>query len=402
LSKDLVSFNDLVKRCIFATEFIKQFFMKKILFIVFAAYLLLGCSNTKKFQITGTITQFGNPGEPTMFYLKTRNASEQLVNVDSTFLTKNETFVLKGKSSETDLYFLADRDNVFFLRIFVEPGNHITVTGNATDIPSMIIEGSKTQALYDDYLSSLLPIQKEQEYIIEYYEKIAQDTSMPEDEFEQTQTELIAAYEQLGRDIEILTHGFCKANANNIVAAYLVYRNTSTLSKSEEIERQLQILDTEMTNKFVTLIKERLERVKNTEIGAILPNIELPTPDGNLISIESLRGKYVLVDFWASWCGPCIREIPNLKNAYEKYQDKGFEIISISIDHDKEAWLYGISKHELNWLHVSDLQAFNSTVAKQLAVAYVPHTFLLAPDGVIIAVDVRGEELENKLAEVMP
>ena len=376
--------------------------MKNLLLILAGTILLIGCSNEQKFQISGTLTDFGNTDEPTMLYLKTRDANEILVNVDSTYLTKDETFVLKGKSSETDLYYLADKDNVFRLNIFVDPGNKITVTGSATDVPSIKVEGSATQELHTEFMLSLVPMQEEQEMIRYNYMTYAQNTTLSEEEFAEIEERLVADFEQLDKQIEETTIAFITANSNNIVAAYLAYRNIATAGKSEDIEKSFQLLNPEMTNKFVTWITNRLEKIKQTEVGAVLPNIELPDPDGTIISLESLRGKYIFVDFWASWCGPCIREIPTLKMAYEKYKEKSFEIISISVDSDKESWLNGIAQHDLNWLHVSDLQAFNSPVVKQLAVAYVPHTFLLDPNGVIIAVDLRGEELENKLAELIP
>jgi len=375
--------------------------MKKLSIILVAFCLLLGCSKEQKFKISGTLSDFGNPDEPTMLYLKTRDFNEQMILLDSTFLAKDGKFTLKGKTSETDLFFLADKDNNFFVRIFVDPGNNITVTGTATDIPSLIIKGSETQAIYDEFLSCIEPFKEEQKLIQQNYMTYIQDVSITEDEFEKIETELVASFEQLEKEIENTTTEFIKANSSNIVAAYLVYRNTTSLSNSKDIEQQLNLLDSEMTNKFALSIKNRLEKVKTTEVGAILPMIELPDPDGKLISLESLRGQYVFVDFWASWCAPCIREIPNLKIAYDKYHEKGFEIISISLDSEREEWIDALTKYELNWLHVSDLQAFNSPIAQQLAVAYVPHTFLLDPDGVIIAVDLRGEELENRLAEIM-
>ena len=376
--------------------------MKKLILIIIVAFLLLSCSEQKTFQISGTLTDFGNPDGSTLLYLKTGNASEELVNIDSTFIAKDGTFVLKGKSNETDLYFLADRDNVFFLRIFVEAGNKITVTGSATDFSNIVIEGSPTQALYNEYLSLIAPTQEKIEDIRREYSMRSQDASIPEAELQAIQENLIAIYEQLEEDEAAITFEFISANSNTIVATYIVYRNTSTISNSAEIEEQFQLLDANMNNKFVKLLKERMERVKLTEVGAILANIELPDSEGTLFSLESLRGKYVLVDFWASWCGPCIREIPNLKKAYAAYQNKGFEILSISLDNDKDAWTNGIAKHELNWINVSDLQAFKSPVAKQMAVNYVPHTFLLDPAGIILAVDLRGEDLENMLQELLP
>ncbi|MCL2168308.1 MAG: AhpC/TSA family protein [Lentimicrobiaceae bacterium] len=376
--------------------------MKKLTLIFAAACLFIACSNEKSFKISGTLTEFGNPDESNMIYLKTRNTDEILVNLDSAIVKKDGTFALKGKSSETDLYFLADRDNVFVLRFFVDPSNSITINGNAADIPNIKVEGSQTQELYAEYLSLLEPLKEQQELLRQKYYDYATNESISEEELEKIQEELVSQFEQAEEAGKTITLDFIQTHSNHIVAAYLVYRNTQSLSNSEEIEKQLELLDTVLENKFVTLVKNRLERVKNTEESALLPNIELPDAEGQLISTQSLRGKYLFVDFWASWCGPCIREIPYMKKAYAEFQDKGFEIYSISLDDNKEAWLNAIAKYELNWLHVSDLLAFNSPVAKQIAVAYVPHTFLLDPNGVILAVDVRGEDLENRLKELLP
>ena len=374
--------------------------MKKLTLIFAVACLLFSCSNEKTFKISGTLTDFGNTDEPTMLYLKTRTATDELINVDSTFVSKQGSFVLKGKSTQTDLYFLADKDNVFLIRVFVDPGDKITISGEATDAPNVKVQGSKTHELYKTYLSLLVPIQNKQKEIEqEYY--TYQNMDISEAEFQKMEEELIAKYEQLREDETNITVGFIKDNATSLVAAYLVYRSSVVLSSSAEIEEQLQWLDPALDNKFITLTKARIEKIKLTEVGSVLPNIELPDADNSLISLETLRGKYVLVDFWASWCGPCVKETPNLKKAYSKYHDKGFEIYSISLDHEKSEWTHSIEKLELNWLHVSDLKAFNSPVAKQIAVSYVPHTFLLDPNGVIIAVDLREDALENKLAELL-
>ncbi len=136
-------------------------------------------------------------------------------------------------------------------------------------------------------------------------------------------------------------------------------------------------------------------------IGDKAPEIDLPNPEGKNIKLSSLRGKYVLVDFWASWCGPCRRESPNLVKLYQKYKSKGLEIYSVSLDKSESAWKRAIKNDKLDsWIHVSDLQYWNSAAAKLYHIKGIPNTVLLNKEGIIIAKGLRGEELADKLAEI--
>jgi len=376
--------------------------MKKLIIYVVAAFILISCSREKGFQISGYLTDFGSPISSTMLYLKTRNADEILVNIDSTFVKNDGSFILKGKSSDDDLFFLADKDNVFFLRVFVGKGNKIKVNGSATDFRNIKVEGSKLQALYDEYLSLFVEIEEQKETIYHNYSVYQQDASISEEQLEKIGEDLSLKLQQLEELGSKITIDFISANANSTVAAYLVYKNALSLSNTTEIEQQVRLLDPSMNNKFITSIKKHLDKLKQIELGKVFPNIELPDSDGNIISLESLRGKYVLVDFWATWCGPCVDLIPHLKKCYHDYHDKGFEIYSVSLDQNREAWINCIATNKLDWVNVSDLQAFNSPVVKQFVVNYIPHTFLLDRTGMIIAIDINGEDLEKLLLELLP
>lgn len=143
-----------------------------------------------------------------------------------------------------------------------------------------------------------------------------------------------------------------------------------------------------------------VDKLKLTAIGQPAPEIALPNPQGQVVKLSSMRGKYVLVDFWAKWCGPCRAENPNVVRAYQKYKDKGFTVFGVSLDRNKEDWLQAIQEDHLTWTHVSDLKYWQSEAAKTYNITGIPFSVLLDPNGVIIGKNLRGAALDAKLEEI--
>ncbi len=149
-------------------------------------------------------------------------------------------------------------------------------------------------------------------------------------------------------------------------------------------------------NDFIAYV----DKMKLTAVGQPAPEIALPDPDGQVVALSSMKGKYVLVDFWAKWCGPCRQENPNVVRAYQKYKDKGFTVFGVSLDRNREDWLQAIKEDHLTWTHVSDLKYWQSEAAKTYNITGIPFSVLLDPNGVIIAKNLRGAALEQKLEEI--
>ena len=192
-------------------------------------------------------------------------------------------------------------------------------------------------------------------------------------------------------------------NITNPVGVFL-FKQTFYNNSTAENEALLQQVPANFQNdETIVRIKELTETQKKTAVGTKFIDFEMETPDGKAVKLSDYvgKGKVVLVDFLASWCGPCRREMPNLVEAYAKYKGKNFEIVGVSLDQDGAAWKESIKKLNMTWPQMSDLKFWQSKGAQLYAINSIPHTVLIDGDGTIIARGLHGEELQAKIAEVV-
>lgn len=191
------------------------------------------------------------------------------------------------------------------------------------------------------------------------------------------------------------------ASMDNSFAALAALGLLNIRNEFQFVDELIQSLDKKYPNvRMIQLFLSQLDDMRALAIGQLAPEIALPNPEGELRKLSDLRGSYVLIDFWAAWCRPCREENPNVVRMYNQYKEKGFEVFGVSLDRTKEAWVKAIEDDKLTWTHVSDLKYFNSEAAATYQINAIPATYLIGPDGTIIAKDLRGASLENKLKEI--
>jgi thiol-disulfide isomerase/thioredoxin len=194
---------------------------------------------------------------------------------------------------------------------------------------------------------------------------------------------------------------FIKANPEAYVSAYALGTTGISILLTKDLERFYRMLSKDAQNSYYGKnISSHLEGLKNSVVGKDVIPFTLPTPDGKTIEFDSLKGKYILIDFWASWCGPCIASFPHMKEIYEKYKALNFNILSISVDKNKDAWLAEAKKQQMPWLQVLDTENVSK---KGFAVSAVPTMYLIDPSGKIVMKEIDFEEngpIERKLKEL--
>lgn len=366
--------------------------MKKTIFFLVIATLLVACQSNKDYTIKGTVANAGFEGKKV--YLQ----DTAMVTVD-TFTIKDGAFVFNGKADTTVLRFVSleegvDTKDLTRIPVLVEPGN-IEVTFDSV----VTVTGSPANQAYTDYRIKQRDLSKKLRSIVEQYNSAASAGNMTDS----LDAEINSAYDKVAAEIDTLNYDFVKSNIKNDLGKY-IFASQWQMFKPEKQRELLDMTDDAFKSRAsVQRMLGRLESSEKVAVGKKFTDFTLKDPKGNDVSLSDYagKGKYVLIDFWASWCGPCRDEMPNVVKAYNTYKDKGFEIVGVSLDRDHAAWEKGIKDLHITWPQMSDVKFWDSKVVDLYVIEGIPHTVLLDKDGIIIAKDLRGKELDSKLAELL-
>jgi len=266
---------------------------------------------------------------------------------------------------------------------------------NGANIKTALIKGGEAQADYLVLKSQLKPLQDKMKPLSE---KMGQYFKEKNDK---ARDELFPQLQAIRVEMTKVEDDFIHKHPDSYVSLDLISGRSGVINP-KKFEPLFSALSPRIRNSVKGKdLAARLKAAKKIDVGQPARNFVQNNTEGQPISLSSLKGKYVLIDFWASWCGPCRQENPNVVKAYQKFKDKNFEIIAVSLDDKKEAWLKAIEADGLPWIHVSDLKGWKNAVAADYDVKAVPQNFLVGPDGIIIAKNLRGEDLEKELARLI-
>jgi len=367
--------------------------MKKLVYILMASIALMSCKGKDQFVINGS---FKNATPENKVYLYALDKTSP-IPVDSTVMSEKGEFKFGYPSEEANFYKIAVGNKEYM--IIAKNGDDIKLQADLADQHmnysiSGAEDADKLESLNvtkNKYMARLDEVQKE------FDEKVAKNPDNREAIMESMRPLYIKEIEALNH--EILK--FAQNNTQSLAGFYAINLLNPSEYEKEMVAYSDQIKSSFNKNPSVTQFLVRMANLKTVQVGQPAPAFTISTIDGGKVSLADFKGKYVLLDFWASWCQPCRQENPNVVKAFDDYKDKNFTVFGISLDKDPAAWRQAVQADQLNWTQAGELMDFEGPVVKQYQVDAIPTSFLIDPQGKIIAKNLRAEQLDEFLKKTL-
>jgi thiol-disulfide isomerase/thioredoxin len=373
--------------------------MKKIAAFIVFAVLLVACGGNKHtgdFELKGTLS---NAPDGETIYLEELSPNGKVV-VDSTKLDDNGNFSFTGASPSAGFYRVKINEANFAMLI-LDSTQKVNVTGDFKDLGNTYkAEGSPDTKVFLELNDLGKIIQMRADSFQRVFQGLLATSKKDSTTMDSINKAIEPSYNRMVAEHQKRVSKVVEKNSSSL-AALVGIQQLNPDDYMELYKKVYKDLSAKYKgNKYLVNLKKNVESYSNLIEGSVAPDFTLTTSEGKQMVLSSLRGKIVMIDFWASWCGPCRKENPNVINVYKKFHTKGFEIIGVSLDDNAEKWHDAIVKDELPWYHVSELKGWESEVAKVYGVDAIPFTVLLDKEGKILAKGLRSKNLEEKLNEI--